>query len=193
MELVFATNNANKVNEVQKMLPKTIKLFSLHQINCTDNIEENGSTLEENAKIKSDFVFQNYHRNCFADDTGLEVTALNGKPGVYSARYAGLENDAEKNMQKLLNELKSIKNRAAQFRTVISLYLDGNQYFFEGVCKGNISYEKTGNHGFGYDPIFIPEGFDKSFAQMTENKKNNISHRGIAIRKLVDFLKNYKK
>ncbi len=191
MKLVFATNNQHKLLEVQKMLPKQITLLSLKDINCFDDIEETATTLEGNAQIKTDYIVDNFNKNCFADDTGLEVTSLNNAPGVYSARYAGIENDSEKNMQKLLKELKNITNRKAQFRTVISLFIDKKQYFFEGICKGTILTEKQGEKGFGYDPVFQPDGFNKSFAEMTSEEKNKISHRGIAIKKLVDFLTNY--
>jgi len=193
MKLVFATNNPHKLMEVQKMLPKSIQLLSLKDIQCFDEIEETATTLEGNAQIKTDFIVQNYIHDCFADDTGLEVESLHNAPGVHSARYAGVENDSEKNMQKLLEELKGKSNRKAQFRTVISLFLDTKQYFFEGICKGTILTEKQGEKGFGYDPIFQPEGFNKSFAEMTSEEKNKISHRGIAVQKLVDFLKTYKK
>jgi XTP/dITP diphosphohydrolase len=193
MKLVFATNNQNKLSEVAKLLPKNIELLSLKDINCTEEIEETGTTLSENALIKSKYIFDNYNRNCFSDDTGLEVDALNGNPGVYSARYAGDEGNSEKNMQKLLEELKGNLNRSAQFKTVISLIIEGKEYQFEGVCKGKILENKKGEKGFGYDPIFQPEGFDKSFAQMTKEEKGKISHRGKAIRKLIDFLSTYKK
>ncbi|GGH02530.1 non-canonical purine NTP pyrophosphatase [Polaribacter pacificus] len=188
MKLVFATHNKNKLAEVQKMLPKSIELLSLNDINCFDDIEETASTLEGNANIKATFIKNNYGFDCFADDTGLEVNTLNGEPGVYSARFAGKENDSEKNMQKLLNELKDKTDRSAQFRTAISLHLEGKHYLFEGICKGEILTSKQGEKGFGYDPIFKPEGFNSSFAQMTSEEKNSISHRGLAIKKLVSFL-----
>ncbi len=188
MKIVFATHNQHKLLEVQKLLPKHIKLLSLNDINCNEDIEETGVTLEENAHIKADYVCQNYHCSCFADDTGLEVKSLDNRPGVYSARYAGKENDSEKNMQKLLKELEGISDRKAQFRTVIALYLDDKKYEFEGVCKGTIAYEKKGGKGFGYDPLFIPEGSEQSFAEMSQEEKNKMSHRGKAIEKLVSFL-----
>jgi len=191
MKLVFVTNNKNKLSEVQKMLPKSIKLVSLKDINCFDDIEETAITLKENAQIKTDFIINKYQVNCFADDTGLEVESLNNAPGVFSARYAGLENDSEKNIQKLVTELHNKTNKKAQFRTVVSLFIDNKQYFFEGICKGTILTKKQGEKGFGYDPIFQPKGFTTSFAQMTSEEKNKISHRGIAIRKLVNFLTNY--
>lgn len=193
MKLVFATNNPNKLSEVQKMLPSSIELLSLKDIQCFDDIEETANTLEGNAKIKADYITQRFELNCFADDTGLEVTALNGAPGVFSARYAGTENNSEHNMQKLLHALDTKTDRSAQFRTAIALNLDGKQWVFEGVCKGEILSKKQGEKGFGYDPIFKPNGFNTSFATMSAKEKNNISHRGKAIEKLVAFLKNYKK
>jgi XTP/dITP diphosphohydrolase len=192
MKLVFATNNPNKVAEVQKMLSNTIELLSLKDINCFDEIEETESTLEGNAKLKAAYITQKFGYNCFADDTGLEVESLNGKPGVYSARFAGEPRNSENNMKKLLSVLKDIENRKAQFRTSICLNLDGEEFLFEGVCKGEILKEKQGKKGFGYDPIFKPEGFNRSFAEMTSQEKNKISHRGIAMQKLVSFLdENY--
>ena len=188
MKLVFATNNLNKLSEVQKMLPESIQLLSLKDINCFDDIEETATTLEGNAQIKANYITQKFGYNCFADDTGLEVDSLNGEPGVYSARYAGEPTNAENNMQKLLSELKNKSNRKAQFRTSICLNLDGKQYLFDGISKGKILTKKQGEQGFGYDPIFQPEGYTQSFAEMTSEEKNSISHRGRAIQKLVDFL-----
>ncbi|WP_435254452.1 non-canonical purine NTP diphosphatase [Tenacibaculum sp. A30] len=190
MKLVFATNNLNKLAEVQKMLPTTIELLSLKDINCFDDIEETATTLEGNAQIKANHISEKYGYNCFADDTGLEVPALNGAPGVYSARYAGEPTNAENNMQKLLNELHNKTNRDAQFRTSVCLNLNGEQFLFDGVCKGQILSEKQGEQGFGYDPIFQPEGYNNSFAEMTAEEKNKISHRGLAIQQLVSFLKS---
>ncbi|MDO6813166.1 non-canonical purine NTP diphosphatase [Tenacibaculum soleae] len=190
MKLVFATNNLNKLAEVQKMLPNTIELLSLKDISCFDDIEETASTLEGNAKIKADHITKNYGYNCFADDTGLEIESLQGAPGVYSARYAGEPSNSEKNMQKALTELNKKENRNAQFRTSICLNLNGKQFLFDGICKGVILTQKQGEKGFGYDPIFQPDGFNTSFAEMTSDEKNNISHRGLAIRKLVEFLKS---
>ena len=190
MKLVFATNNLNKLAEVQKMLPTTIELLSLKDINCFDDIEETATTLEGNAQIKANHISEKYGYNCFADDTGLEVSALNGGPGVYSARYAGEPTNAENNIQKLLNELHNQTNRDAQFRTSICLNLNGEQFLFDGVCKGKILSEKQGEQGFGYDPIFQPESYKKSFAEMTAEEKNKISHRGLAIQQLVSFLKS---
>lgn len=191
MKLVFATNNLNKLKEVQEMLPESIELLSLKDIGCFEDIEETATTLEGNAKIKANHITENYQYNCFADDTGLEVEALNGDPGVYSARYAGEPVNAENNMQKLLDNLKGTSNREAQFRTSICLNLEGKQFLFDGICKGQILTERKGEKGFGYDPIFQPEGYESSFAQMSSIEKNKISHRGLAIEKLIDFLKNY--
>ncbi|MBS9765930.1 MAG: non-canonical purine NTP diphosphatase [Flavobacteriaceae bacterium] len=188
MKIIFATHNQHKLSEVQKLLPKHINLLSLNDINCNEDIEETGKTLEENAHIKADYIYKNYHYSCFADDTGLEVKSLDNRPGVFSARYAGKENNSEKNMQKLLGELEGISDRKAQFRTVIALYLEGKKYEFEGICKGTIAYEKQGKKGFGYDPLFVPEGYEQSFAEMSQEEKNKISHRGKAIQKLVQFL-----
>lgn len=190
MKLVFATNNLNKLAEVQKMLPDTILLLSLKDINCFDEIEETENTLEGNAKLKADYITTKFGYNCFADDTGLEVNTLNGAPGVYSARYAGKENNAENNMHKLLSEMENCQDRSAQFRTAVVLNLNGKQFLFEGVCKGEILHQKQGEKGFGYDPVFKPENYNVSFAEMTQEEKNTISHRGIAINKLVEFLKN---
>lgn len=191
MKIVFATNNLNKLSEVQKMLPNSIQLLTLKDINCFDEIDETETTLEGNAKLKADYITKKFGYNCFADDTGLEVESLNGAPGVFSARYAGKENNAKKNMQKLLTELENKLNRNAQFRTAIALNLNGNQFLFEGTCKGDILEVKQGNKGFGYDPIFKPEGYQNSFAEMSSEEKNTISHRGIAVKKLVEFLTNY--
>lgn len=193
MKLVFATNNINKLKEVQQMLPASIELLSLKDINCFDDIDETETTLQGNAKLKADHITKKYGYNCFADDTGLEVTALNGEPGVYSARYAGEPSDSEKNMQKLLEELQNKTNRDAQFRTAISLNIDSKNFLFEGVCEGTILTEKQGTKGFGYDPVFKPKGFLKSFAEMSSEEKNAISHRGNAILQLVTFLKDYSK
>ncbi len=188
IKLIFATHNQHKLKEVQALLPTTIQLLSLTNINCTQEIPETASTLEGNSKLKADYITKNYGYDCFADDTGLEVEALNGEPGVYSARYAGLDYNAEANMQKLLANLKNNTNRKAQFRTVIALNLNGKQYLFEGICKGEVLTQKQGEQGFGYDPIFKPEGFEKSFAEMTLEEKSGISHRGRAVGELVSFL-----
>ena len=188
MKLVFATNNLHKLKEVQEMLSDSIEVLSLKDIGCFEDVEETESTLEGNAKLKADYITEKYGFDCFADDTGLEVEALDGKPGVYSARYAGEHGNAEKNMEKLLNELQNKSNRKAKFRTIIALNLRNKQYLFEGICEGEILNEKTGVKGFGYDPIFKPSNASCSFAEMNSEEKNIISHRGIAIQKLVKFL-----
>ena len=192
MKIVFATNNLNKLAEVQKMLPESIQLLTLKDIGCFDDIEETENTLEGNAKLKADYITKKFGYNCFADDTGLEVESLHGAPGVFSARYAGQENNSEKNMQKLLSELENKSDRKAQFRTAIALNLNNKQFLFEGICKGAITSKKQGEKGFGYDSIFKPENYTTSFAEMTSEEKNLISHRGIAIRKLVEFLTDQK-
>lgn len=190
LKLVFATNNQNKLKEVQAMLTN-LEIVSLADINCFDEIPETAKTLEGNAIIKANFITNKYGLNCFADDTGLEVKSLNNEPGVYSARYAGKENNAEENIKKILKELSGNSNREAQFRTVIALNINEKQYTFEGICKGTILKEKQGKSGFGYDPIFMPKGYNKSFAEMNMNEKSSISHRGKAIEKLVTFLNKY--
>lgn len=186
--LVFATQNPNKAAEIQGLLPDGIRVKTLAEIGCNDDIPEEQPTLEGNALQKARFVKENYDVDCFADDTGLEVEALNGEPGVYSARYAGPEKDSEANMDLLLTKLKDQENRKAQFRTVIALITDGREYTFEGKVKGRIAAKRMGSEGFGYDPIFIPDEDDRSFAQMPLEEKNKISHRGRAIRKLSEFL-----
>ena len=188
MKLVFATNNLHKLKEVQEMLSNTIELLSLKDIGCFEDIKETESTLEGNAKLKADYITEKYGFDCFADDTGLEVEALDGNPGVYSARYAGEHGNAEKNMEKLLIELQNKSSRKAKFRTIIALNLTNKQYLFEGICEGEILNEKSGVKGFGYDPIFKPKNASCSFAEMNSEEKNIISHRGIAIQKLVNFL-----
>ncbi|MBC8266473.1 MAG: non-canonical purine NTP diphosphatase [Flavobacteriales bacterium] len=188
MKLVFATNNPNKIAEIKSLIPFKIEILSLKDINCNKELPETQTTLEGNAMQKAEFVFDNYGYNCFADDTGLEVNALNNEPGVYSARYAGEDCNSEENMQKVLQNLEGKNNRKAKFRTVIALIIDGEKYLFEGECKGEIIKEKIGEKGFGYDPIFLPKGFDTTFAQMTKQEKGIISHRGIATRKLLNFL-----
>jgi len=186
-QLVFATNNPNKLAEVKALIPQW-EILSLQDINCHEDIPETASTLEGNAKLKADFVTKNYGYDCFADDTGLEIKALNAAPGVYSARYAGNDSDSEANMKKVLVNLKNKDDRSARFRTVIALNIGQEKFTFEGICKGTICTKKTGDSGFGYDPIFKPKGFTKSFAQMTQEEKGAISHRGNAIKKLVAFL-----
>ncbi|MFD2098322.1 non-canonical purine NTP diphosphatase [Flagellimonas iocasae] len=190
MKLVFATHNDHKLKEVQQLLPRSIELLSLKDINCFDEIPETGQTLEENAQIKADFVTQTYGLDCFSDDTGLLVDALNGEPGVYSARYAGEQKNAQDNMAKLLSELVGKENRQAHFKTAIHLNLNGKSYAFDGIVEGTITIDKQGSGGFGYDPIFKPEGFDETLGELPAETKNAISHRGRAIQKLVTFLKN---
>lgn len=192
MELIFATQNKNKALEIQKMLPNTIRIKTLSEINCQDDIPETAPTLEGNAILKSNYVVEHFQVDCFADDTGLEVEALNGEPGVLSARYAGLQKDSNDNMDLLLERLKGQTNRKARFRTVISLVVEGESHLFEGIADGVITESKSGSEGFGYDPIFQPNGYEQTFSEMTLTEKNKISHRGKAIQKLVDFLKkNY--
>lgn len=188
MRLVFATNNEHKIHEIKKLLGNSIELLSLKDIDCEEDIPEDQQTLEGNAAQKSFFIYNKYGVNCFADDTGLEIEALNGAPGVYSARYAGVERNAQNNMDLVLDKLSIIKNRKARFRTVISLVIDGHETQFEGVVEGHILKEKRGHTGFGYDPIFQPEESDLSFAQMPLEQKNKISHRGRAVQKLVKYL-----
>jgi XTP/dITP diphosphohydrolase len=190
MKLVFATNNEHKISEIREMLSDKFILVSLDQIGCNDDIPETSDNLEGNASQKAHYIFEKYGLNCFADDTGLEVEALDMAPGVYSARYAGPQRNSEDNIEKLLNELDKIKNRKARFRTVISLIIDGQETLFEGIVNGNILEERKGGKGFGYDPVFQPEGYDLSFAEMDLNEKNKISHRGLAIAKLTSFLTN---
>ena len=189
-KLVFATNNAHKLDEISAFLGEKVELLSLKDINCHADIPETADTLEGNAMLKAEYIFENYGLDCFADDTGLEVEALNGAPGVYSARYAGgEEHNAEANMQKLLQNMQGVQNRKAQFRTAICLILDGKKHLFEGIVKGEIIKEKRGSSGFGYDPIFVPEGYTKTFAEMGNETKNKISHRALAVEKLCRFLK----
>ena len=189
MKIVFATNNKNKVKEIKALLPKNIEILSLKDIGCTEDIEETENTIEGNARLKADYITKNYGYDCFADDTGLAVDALNGAPGVMSARYAGEDVTYEDNVQKMLKEMKGKTNRASQFRTAIALNLKGKQYLFEGICKGEILEHKKGEEGFGYDPIFQPVGFDRSFAEMSLEEKGKISHRGLAMKELIKFLK----
>ena len=189
MELIFATHNQNKVEEITAILPPVIEIKSLRDINFKNEISETSETLQGNALIKARTIFNQFKRNCFADDTGLEVEVLNGNPGVLSARYAGNQNIAIDNIKKLLRKLKNHDNRKAQFRTVIALIYDRNEYFFEGIIKGKIIREAKGNNGFGYDPIFQPENYFLSFAQLDKEEKNKISHRAKAFRKLINFLR----
>ena len=188
-KLVVATNNAHKLEEIAAILGDEMELFSLKDINCHADIPETADTLEGNARQKAMYIYENYGMDCFADDTGLEVDALNGAPGVFSARYASDGHDSEANMQKLLKELKGKENRKAQFRTAICLIMEGKEYLFEGIVKGAIIEEKRGGAGFGYDPIFVPEGYDQTFAELGNDIKNTISHRARAVEKLCTFLK----
>lgn len=188
MKLVFASNNKNKIQEIQALVPNTIQIVSLEDIGCTEDIPETADTIEGNAILKANYVTEKYGYDCFADDTGLEVEALNGAPGVYSARYAGEQKDANDNMDKLLSELKDKSNRKANFKTVIALNLNGKQNLFTGIINGKIIDEKIGTNGFGYDPIFVADGFDKTFAELSMKEKSTISHRGIAVKELILFL-----
>ncbi|HBD25863.1 non-canonical purine NTP diphosphatase [Flavobacterium sp.] len=188
MKLVFASNNKNKIQEIQALVPNTIQIVSLEDIGCTEDIPETADTIEGNAILKANYVSEKYGYDCFADDTGLEVEALNGAPGVYSARYAGEQKDANDNMDKLLSELKDKSNRKANFKTVIALNLNGKQNLFTGIINGKIIEEKIGTNGFGYDPIFVADGFDKTFAELSMEEKSTISHRGIAVKELILFL-----
>jgi XTP/dITP diphosphohydrolase len=192
MELVFATNNQHKLEELQALLGSKIKLLSLNEIGCTDEIPEEQPTLEGNASQKAFYVFNKFGYNCFADDTGLEIEALNGEPGVYSARFAGEEKNPQANMEKVLRLMGKIKNREARFRTVISLVIAGAETQFEGIVEGEILIAKQGDKGFGYDPLFMPAGFQKTFAEMNMAEKNGISHRGRAVEKLVQHLNSIK-
>ncbi|MCC1483615.1 non-canonical purine NTP diphosphatase [Winogradskyella immobilis] len=190
MTLVFATNNLNKLKEVQSIVPKHINLLSLSDIGCTEDIPETQPTIEGNAIQKAEYLKNNYGYDCFADDTGLEVEALNNEPGVFSARYAGPQRNDADNMNKLLNNLKDKSNRSAHFKTVIALHLNGELKTFTGICKGEITQEKSGNKGFGYDPIFKAEGYTKTFAEISLNEKNKIGHRGKAVKQLISHLSN---
>lgn len=191
MKIIFATQNQNKVKELNQLMPDNIELLSLKDINCEDDIPETASDLQGNASQKSAYVVEKFNVNCFADDTGLEIDALNNEPGVLSARYAGEQKNSNDNMDLVLLKLKGKQNRKARFRTVISLVVDGNEHLFEGEAKGEIIEQKCGIDGFGYDPIFKPEGFDITFAEMSIVDKNKISHRGKAVRQLIAFLESY--
>ena len=187
-QLVFATNNLHKLEEVAAKISGQIKLLSLEDIGCTEDIEETGHTFAENASLKSNYIYQKYQVNCFGDDSGLQVDALNGEPGIYSARYAGTHGNHQANIDKVLDGLKEASNRSARFLTVISLIWEGQEHFFEGVVEGNIRHERSGAEGFGYDPIFEPAGYNITFAEMSMDQKNSISHRGRAMDKLIAFL-----
>ena len=189
-KLIFATNNQHKLEEIKQILPPEFELLSLDDLGCTDEIPETGNTLEVNAKQKSSYIWNKYVIGCFADDTGLEIEALGNEPGVYSARYAGESRSATANMDKVLDKMKNITNRKARFRCVISLIMDGEETQFEGIVQGHILTEKHGTSGFGYDPIFMPDGFNHSFAEMSAEEKNQVSHRGRAVKKLIDHLNN---
>ncbi len=189
MQLLFATQNKHKALEIQKMMSDGVIVKTLQDLNCDDDIPETGDTLEENALIKARYVYKKFGVNCFADDTGLEVEALNGRPGVLSARYAGEAKNADDNMNLLLQELQNETNRNARFRTTIALIIDGTEILFEGIVNGIILKEKSGNEGFGYDPIFKPMESNSSFAEMNLDEKNKISHRGRAIAQLVNYIK----
>ena len=187
-KFVFATNNAHKLEEVTAILGNKIELLSMKDINCHADIPETADTLEGNALLKARYIFENYQLDCFADDTGLEVEALNGVPGVYSARYAGDAHNSEANMKKLLQDMEGIENRKAQFRTVFALIINGKEHLFEGIVKGEITKHRHGTSGFGYDPVFIPEGYTQTYAEMGNELKNKISHRALATNKLCNFL-----
>jgi len=188
INLIFATSNQNKVLEIQKILPKKFNIKSLKDLNYFEDVPENENTIEGNAVFKAKYIYKKFNINVFADDTGLEVEALNGEPGVHSARYAGKSRNSEKNIKKLLKNLKNIKNRNARFKTVIALIIDNKLHIFSGIVEGYILDSPKGNNGFGYDPIFCPNGFDKSFAELTLKEKNLISHRSFAMKKLIDFI-----
>ena len=190
MKLVFASNNKNKIAEIQQQVGAQFQIVSLEDIGCFVDIPETAETIEGNAILKANYVTENLGLPCFADDTGLEIESLNNEPGVYSARYAGEQKNAEDNMDLVLQKLASKTNRKAQFKTIIALNINNQQYLFEGIVNGEITLEKSGNQGFGYDPVFQPEGFSTTFAQMTMEQKSVISHRGIAVQKLINFLSN---
>ena len=188
-KLVFATNNAHKLEEIRAILGDKVEILSLNDINCHADIPETADTLQGNAALKAQYIYENYGLDCFADDTGLEVEALNGAPGIYSARYAGGEgHDSEANMKKLLAEMQDKDNRKARFRTVICLIEGGEEHFFEGIVNGSIIRERKGGSGFGYDPVFMPDGYSETFAEMGNDEKNKISHRARAVQKLCEYL-----
>ncbi len=191
-KLVFATNNAHKLSEVRSILKPDFEIISLSDLNCNDDIPETADTLEGNAYLKAKYIYDKFGLDCFADDTGLEIDALGGEPGVYSARYAGEDHDAVKNMVKVLEKLGDSPNREACFRTVITLIMGGKTHYFEGRIEGRILHHPRGAEGFGYDPIFVPENYLVSFAQLTPDEKNKISHRALAVKQLVSYLQNVK-
>jgi XTP/dITP diphosphohydrolase len=188
MQLVFASNNKNKIKEIQLLLPNSIQILSLEDIGCNEDIPETADTIEGNAILKANYVTQKYGYDCFADDSGLEVAALNGEPGVFSARYAGEPKNDENNIDKLLANLKDVKNKKANFKTIICLNLKGEQHLFTGIINGQIIEERIGNNGFGYDPIFVADGYQKTFSELSLEEKARISHRGIAVKELITFL-----
>jgi XTP/dITP diphosphohydrolase len=188
MKLVFASNNKNKIKEIQLLLPDSIQILSLEDIGCTEDIPETADTIEGNAILKANYVTQKYGYDCFADDSGLEVAALNGEPGVFSARYAGEPKNDENNIDKLLANLKDVNNKKANFKTIICLNLKGEQLLFTGIINGQIIEERIGNNGFGYDPIFVADGYQKTFSELSLEEKARISHRGIAVKELITFL-----
>ena len=188
MKIVFATNNLNKLSEIKSLVPNSIEILSLNDISCNEELPETNPTIEENAIQKARYIFDNYGFNCFADDTGLEINVLGGEPGVYSARYAGEDCNAEDNIKKVLHNMQEEEDRGAVFRTVIALIINGKVTLFEGQCSGIITKTRIGMEGFGYDPIFMPKGFTKTFAEMEKNEKGLISHRGKAVKNLVRFL-----
>ena len=187
-ELVFATSNKGKYDEVKKMMPRNINLLSLNDLNFIGDIQETGKTLKQNAKIKSDFIFNNFGINCFADDSGLEIDSLNGMPGIYSARFAGKTCNSNDNIEKVWKLLTGYKNTDAKFKSILSLNIDGKTFFFEGKINGKIIFNKRGTNGFGYDSIFIPNGYNKTFAELNSVEKNEISHRSKALKRLIIFL-----
>ena len=191
-QIVFATNNKHKLEEIRNILDNTLNILSLDDINCHEDIPETGSTIEENALIKARYIKEKYGYDCFADDTGLEIKSLNNEPGVYSARYAGNDHNSEKNMQKVLENLKGKNDRSACFRTCIALITSNNEYLFEGKIEGEIITEKKGESVFGYDPIFVPDGYTQTFAELGNDIKNKISHRALAVKKLINFLQPIK-
>ena len=191
-QIVFATNNKHQLEEIRNILDNTLNILSLDDINCHEDIPETGSTIEENALIKARYIKEKYGYDCFADDTGLEIKSLNNEPGVYSARYAGNDHNSEKNMQKVLENLKGKNDRSACFRTCIALITSNNEYLFEGKIEGEIITEKKGESGFGYDPIFVPDGYTQTFAELGNDIKNKISHRALAVKKLINFLQPIK-
>lgn len=190
LQLVFASNNNNKIKEIQQLVPTNIQILSLKDIGCEADIPETADTIEGNAILKANYVTEHFGYPCFADDSGLEIDVLNGEPGVYSARYAGLQRNDEDNMNKVLEKLQNETNRKANFKTVIALNMNGEQHLFTGIINGEIIHEKRGTNGFGYDPVFVADGYQKTFAELTMEEKSSISHRGKAVKQLVSFLKN---